>query len=511
MKKQTLAAIMIVVIALVGVGVFYLAQPYLKKKSFLNASDAKSAVGTVSVRIGGDGYAGYGVFRTAEFQKNLLGQGLTVDFKDDNGAYAERLQKFAAGELDMIVLPVNSYLENGKDWPGVIVAGIAESKGADAIVGRKDKFATGSIKALDDPTLRIAFTPQSPSEFLLNSVRSHFGFEGLNGTSTWRVEATGSEDVRKRLVAGQADAGILWEPDVSKALESPELVVIFGSDKFSGLIVDVLVVRRDYYLKNEETVHKLLQTYFVTLRLYAMDRQKFVADMAQVTGLPAKQTEAMLGKIDFLDVQENATKFFGVKMGDLPAAEGMVNVILSCMDVMKRVGVPLASELKNPYELTNRGMIERLVTTMPQAIGQAAAAKDVPALDLAAWRALKEVGALRIEPISFQSGAELLDQTGKEEVDRVAYLLLNNYPGYRVIVRGHTGPGDEQANRELSQNRAEVVKRYLEVTHSIDPDRMLAEGMGFTQPPKARPGESQRSLRSRAPRVEFVLVEGNDL
>jgi outer membrane protein OmpA-like peptidoglycan-associated protein len=273
----------------------------------------------------------------------------------------------------------------------------------------------------------------------------------------------------------------------------------------------VLVVRRDYYLKNEETVHKLLQTYFVTLRLYAMDRQKFVADMAQVTGLPAKQTEAMLGKIDFLDVQENATKFFGVKMGDLPAAEGMVNVILSCMDVMKRVGVPLASELKNPYELTNRGMIERLVTTMPQAIGQAAAAKDVPALDLAAWRALKEVGALRIEPISFQSGAELLDQTGKEEVDRVAYLLLNNYPGYRVIVRGHTGPGDEQANRELSQNRAEVVKRYLEVTHSIDPDRMLAEGMGFTQPPKARPGESQRSLRSRAPRVEFVLVEGNDL
>lgn len=511
MKGQTIAALIIVGVACVATGAFYLLKPLLAARDHMRASDAGQTEVT-TIRIGGDGYAGYGVFRSGAFIQNALGRGIAVDFKDDGGAYAERLRSFTAGELDMMVLPVNSYLEHGKGWPGVIVAAIAESKGADAIVGRRDKFATMNVKALDDPSLRIGFTPGSPSEFLLNSVRSHFGLESLGrGASMWRVETNGSEDVRKRLLANQLDIGILWEPDVSKTLENPEMVVILGSDQVRGLIVDVLVVRRDFLLNQEETVARLMETYFMSLRQYSLDRPRFIADMATVSGMSPRATEGMLGKIDFIDLQENATRFFGIYQGSGRPVDGIMNVIFSCSEVLKGAQVALASELKNPYEITNRGFVERLATTMPFQGDGNTTPFDFPPLDASAWKGLTEVGALRLEQISFIAGSDIPDQASKERIDSVAILLRDNYPDTRVVVRGHTGPGDEKENRQLSQSRADAVRQYLSVTHAIDPDRMLAEGVGASQPPKPVPGESQRSLRLRSPRVEFVLLKGDDI
>jgi outer membrane protein OmpA-like peptidoglycan-associated protein len=87
-------------------------------------------------------------------------------------------------------------------------------------------------------------------------------------------------------------------------------------------------------------------------------------------------------------------------------------------------------------------------------------------------------------------------------------MLVNNYPSYRVAVRGHTGPGDAEANQKLSLERAQVVAQRLVAVHNIDKDRLHAEGLGATQPPNRKTGETTRSLRLRMPRVEFVLLEG---
>jgi len=136
---------------------------------------------------------------------------------------------------------------------------------------------------------------------------------------------------------------------------------------------------------------------------------------------------------------------------------------------------------------------------------------DFTPLSDAAWTGLREIGTLRVEPITFQTGGEHLDDTGKEQVDKIAALLINNYPGYRVTVRGHTGAGDAEENTKLSHSRAQVVVQYLIAVHAIDPDRFHAEGKGALQPPPRKPGESERAYRYRLPRVEFVLLEENAL
>ena len=95
---------------------------------------------------------------------------------------------------------------------------------------------------------------------------------------------------------------------------------------------------------------------------------------------------------------------------------------------------------------------------------------------------------------------------GKEEIDLII-KNLQHYPNFRIEIRGHTGTrGEAYMNQVLSQERADTVLRYLDITYGIDANRVRAIGLGGTKPLAKLPGESTRAYNYRLPRVEIVLV-----
>ena len=514
MNRSVVGVVLIALLACAGIGAFKLISPRLARSGQYRTSDAKDGV---TIRFGGDGYLGYWFITSPEMKKAAARSGINIDFSDDGGAYAQRLEKFAKKELDAVVLPINSYLQHGAayQFPGVIVAALAASKGADGIVGFADKFPQGKPAELNDYNLRIVYTPDSPSSFLLDLTVVDFDLFNLSALQTWRVDVNGSKAVYEKAKRHEGDAFVLWEPDLSKALsEVPDLKYIWGSDKFDGYITDVFVFHRDFLSRNDEAIRKFFEQYFLVMRNYSNNRDALMADIKKSTGLKPEEAEAMLKKIDWYDLQENYSTQFGIQTSvDTPAVEGVVNTIISCTEVLLRTGKLDKDPLEgNPYTIINSSILQKLKDSAPTALGRRDATKVVFApLDEVRWKSLKEVGAMRVEPISFQLGQGLLDETGKANVDKIAGMLVNNYPDYRIFVRGHTAPGDEEANRILSQSRADTVVQYLTAVHGIDPNRLRAEGLGSTQPPVKKPGENQRSYLYRYPRVEFVLVEEHSL
>src|SRR4030095_13910893 len=113
--------------------------------------------------------------------------------------------------------------------PGAIIAVIDESKGGDAIVAWKDKAGSlDALKAAQTPT--IAFTPASPSEYLLRATAVHFDVPALrSGKGKWRVEADGSPDALKRFLDHKTDAAVVWEPDVTRALATPGVIKLLST------------------------------------------------------------------------------------------------------------------------------------------------------------------------------------------------------------------------------------------------------------------------------------------
>lgn len=101
------------------------------------------------------------------------------------------------------------------------------------------------------------------------------------------------------------------------------------------------------------------------------------------------------------------------------------------------------------------------------------------------------------------NSAEILGES-TALMSELAHTLLTHPEIRRVEVQGHTDDnGTEQRNLELSEQRAESVRRWL-VDHGVESDRLGAKGYGESQPlvPNITAGNRKRNRR-----VQFVIVE----
>ena len=493
--------------------------PRLKDKFQTESSDAVATKGRLTVAV--DSWIGYFPLCGKEMRRQLRTAGYLLACEDDKANLKDRFAKIANGSHDFAVATVDSLLTNGaaEDFPGVIVAVIDESRGGDAIVARKDKV--NSLDQLKGPNpFRIAYTPSSPSEYFLTAVGVHFDIARLlKRGEPWRVETDGSEAAFKQLSKGDVDVAVLWEPDVSRAIASEGLVKLLSTKDAARLIVDVLVVRRQFAQENPSAVHDFLSAYFKALKAYRDDPGGLKDEVMQATKLSSDQVDAMLGGVQWYNLLQNARDWFGLGGTDATGEEGLVDIIESTAKILVESGTMSRSPVPagDPYRLQNRSFIEQLYSVgigipgttdrRDETLSPAASlAAPFPELDAAAWGKLTEIGTLKVRPISFQSGTAELSDEGRGELD-LAAESLGHFPNFRVVIKGHTGlGGDIDANRELSQRRAESVKNYLVEARGVSPPRLNALGMGASAPLARGIGETDRAYNYRLPRVELYLV-----
>ena len=121
--------------------------------------------------------------------------------------------------------------------------------------------------------------------------------------------------------------------------------------------------------------------------------------------------------------------------------------------------------------------------------------------------ASKVVGTLVDEPILFGSGSAGVPEDFQPAL-RDAIYKLAHYPKYRVIISGYVSPGsDPQADQQLSEERAQVIKRYLVEQGGVQEDRIFAQGLGSTELPVRLPDESDAALKRRARRARIYLAQ----
>jgi len=100
-------------------------------------------------------------------------------------------------------------------------------------------------------------------------------------------------------------------------------------------------------------------------------------------------------------------------------------------------------------------------------------------------------------PFAFDS-ADILP-SAKAQLDAIAAGIRMLPANQRVVIEGHTDAiGAEQYNEELSQRRAQSVRRYLVATQGIEGSRLQAVGLGEHDP---LPGRSPQAGENR--RVQF--------
>lgn len=523
MKKTTAFLLIAVVIAVLGIGAYSLLSALLSERQqermIRDTSDAANLEHTI--RLAGDGWIGYSVLRSPQFQRYLEADGIALEYTDDNANYPERIEKLAAGEYDFIVATLDSYLLNAQplDYPGVIVFVVDESKGGDGIVANEE---IGSLQGLAKPGVKIALTPDSPSDFLLAAVASHFDLAPLKSAGEWRVETDGSRGALQSLRSGAVQAAVLWEPELTEAANDERFTKLLGTEKTEGLILDIAIARREFIAQSPELAEAFIKSYFQALRFYNSEASEFEALVAQDAGVDTSQARTMLSGIEFATLTRNAHKWFGIGPVEIARADLLTSAKAN-VEVLRETRRLSDDPFRGNFRrIINSSFLENLynsglgsgatssVFTEPGASAEKAAAPviiDYPMLSAEDWERLNVVGRMKIRPIVFQSGTAFLTLDGKKTIDRMAEDLAL-YPRFRLLVRGHTTPeGDAKANLTLSQQRAEAVATYLMRVHDVPEARLRVLGVGGEMPLEREDGESIRAWKGRQSRVELLLVE----
>ncbi len=520
MASHTKIAIILVLLGLVGIVAYKFLAPYFEESQQRTTSDAAATKGKIV--IGVDNWIGYFPLCSPEMRKRMRQSGYVLECKDDQADYPQRMKLLKKGKLDFAVATVDSYLLNGHavNYPGTIVSVIDESKGGDALVAWKDKInSIEKLKSSQD--YKIALTPASPSEYLLKSIAVHFDIPRLREDKSVIVAANGSEDALEMLMDKKVFAAVLWEPDVSRAVAKKGIVKLLGTEQTEKLVVDILIVNRDFADDDPEAVKVLLGNYFRTLKYYKGNKSKFISDAANETGLARKNIETLFKGVKWVNLIDNAQQWFGVTNKKSVNDEALVDTIESVANVLMDSGdfnnTPVPAN--DPYRLTNSSFVSELynksfsssqfgTSTNISTNANNLSGLDKPFTKLSSqqWASLKEVATLRVRPIIFQSGTDFLTLDGKAQLD-LAADNLKHYPNFRILIKGHTSKrGDPKANKKLSKDRADAVKQYLKSTHNVDTNRIKVHGYGGSKPLKRRNGESFREYNYRLSRVEIALV-----
>jgi outer membrane protein OmpA-like peptidoglycan-associated protein len=137
-----------------------------------------------------------------------------------------------------------------------------------------------------------------------------------------------------------------------------------------------------------------------------------------------------------------------------------------------------------------------LPTPMPQAEPEPVETGD------SLYRELVTNGRV-VLPLTFLTSKSDLDEGSQPVIDRLI-VILKAHPELHLEIAGHTdGTGDPQANQRLSTERALTVRDVLIDDGHINKERLIAMGMGGTEPVA---DDNTADGRAKNRRIELVML-----
>ena len=511
-KGCIVAVVWLVILAIVAVTVrFFWTEPQKEK---LQSDTGSSSSYSHEVKIQADLFSGYSVLRSEEMKKNLRYDGVRLTVVKDEADYDARLEALEDGDVEMGVFTIDSLLVAGSKlgrFPVSIVMVIDETIGADAVLA----FDTGvkTVQDLNASDAAFVLTPSSPSEFLARVVKSHFNLPKLR--SNWIVEADGSEavfEIMKNADRAKKQAYVLWEPHVSQAKKIKGVKVLLDSSKIKGLIVDVLVARREYLRDHPEKVRAIIEAYSRAAHHYRNEPEGFAGLVrSDDPKLSEDGSKAIVGGIQWKNTLENYAHFGLVKgfaAGDLLTMEDMIGNVTEILLKTKALDSdPLNGNYTSLYfdkilsEMRSDNFHPAsLIAGLGQGTTDLQGVRtnaQLGKLNESQWSSLRSVGDLNVQSIGFRRGSASISLSSEHELSRLK-KMLDNFPTFYLRIVGQTrSEGDAEANRHLAEARAKSVGEFLQ-NEGVSRSRMRTEAA-----PSASKSGSAQSVRFEVGQVPF--------
>lgn len=378
----------------------------------------------------------------------------------------------------------------GMDARAVMI--VDNTQGGDAII-TKDP----SIRSVEDLAGRtVAMLQFTPSHGMTIDAIENSSLTGRKKASVRYVFINadeGTAGVRAALESGKVDAAVLWDPDLSLAIQNTGARVVYSTKQATNLIFDMMIC--DSRVLNDPTQRVKVQR-FVDGWMEGVKAARANPDSAvqalvntqEMFKLISQQQGPAFIKGLFTNVVwtgiEDNIRILGLN-GDTNHYERVYRQF----DQIYRAAGALAnpnSPVINPADSFDYGFIR---ATMAAAGPIAPAAQ--PTFTAAGRDTTKQVAVTKPVFINFDSGSAELTQRARKVIDdEMVPFIENNGAAYIELSGNADSTGSEAVNRPLSFRRAQAVADYLIKQWEIPAERLKVVGNGSSKPICQEPGSA---------------------
>lgn len=438
---------------------------------------------------------GFGPNKDSVFFKEY---GFMVDLKliDDpvaaRDAFASGQSHVLWGTLDMIALFAPGLSRDSRTTP-IVFQQVDWSNGGDGVVVRSH---INEAKDLRGKTIVLA--QNSPSHYYILSVLTEAGIQPSE--VNYKFTATAFEAAKAFVDNSSIDACVSWAPDIYNIVDEK-----FGGKKggvagarlltttrdASQLIADVWAVRADFARDHRDLVKGLVAGIFKGNDMARKDPDAVAAEMAKGFGVAVDEAKSMMGDAHLTNFAENK-KFFFDK--DNPANFARTWAAASYVyKAFGAIGTPTRAD-----EVVDTSILAELEGQFPDHKDEYTPTfnkVNISRMKLEASPILTKAVMIQFPSNSWTLDRKYDPTIGNtlEEVGK----LGGKFAAARIVVEGNVdtsrkmefqreGPRVFQemslAVQELSERRAEAVKKALVQKFKFNPNKLSVIGNGWENP-----------------------------
>jgi len=417
---------------------------------------------------------------------------------------AQRSQAFAKGEGGVdIVWSTVDYWAN--ELPGFINNGVKAraimqvdwSRGGDAIV------ADQSIKRIEDlKGKKISLVKYTPSHWLLeyhlenSSLSDHDQKEIIDNI----VGKDATLDARQAFKDKQVDATVVWEPDVTLALDRPGSHKLVSTETANNLIADLMVAREDFIKEHPDVIKAFVQGWLDGTTEAVRNPDKVVQLLMENEQLygdmkDPNKVKATLKTVKYADLADN-TKMFG-----LDGRGALFDKLFS---------TAAAAWVRRGYITRPIPTDQAKDVTFLQEVYAVSPVPRPPEETLPAPPVVVQETTTKPVEILFDTASSTLTDDAKKAIDSNVALLAETNSNAYIRVSGNTdNKGSRATNIPLSKARAESVVAYIVEKYQFNRNRFIVEGNGPDKPVDTNDTEDGRK-RNRRTDVAVIPVRQAD-
>lgn len=433
-------------------------------------------------------------------KKEALKDGVEFLLMEDVDVRNKAFAKGGADGVDIVWSTVDFW---ANELPGFVKDNIKAraimqvdwSRGGDAIV------VDSSINKVEDlKGKKVSLAQFTPSHWLLATALQNSSLDESEQKDIMNniVGRPASPDARVDFVAKKVDAAVVWEPDVTEALQKrPGSKVLYSTKTADNLIADIMVAREDFIKEHPDVIKAFIQGWFEGTAEANRNPSQAVKVLMENEPLYKELGEATtrdgLKTVKWATLEDN-TKMFGLDGGE----QLFDGIFKNASQAWLRYGYITAPVL--PDQAKDISFLKDIFAANPGVTRPADTNLPVASGDVVTK------GGTTTKPvdITFGSGSSELTTEVKQVVDTDIKLLVETNTNAYIRVEGNTdSDGPRPVNIALSKARAQVVVDYLVKQYKFNPNRFIVVGNG---PDKPRVPNTSPDNKAKNRRTDVVVV-----